>query len=92
MITRILGEGQFDVDEDRLSELNVLDEALQAAIDSGQEAAFDTSLRALLDAARRFGTPLPETTLTGSELVLPAQDSTLEQVRALLGDEGLIPG
>jgi hypothetical protein len=92
MIARILGEGQFDLDETRLSELNMLDEAVQAAIDSGQEAAFDSALRALLDAARRFGTPVPENTLTGSELVLPAEDSTLEQVRALLGDEGLIPG
>jgi len=25
-------------------------------------------------------------------LVLPGSDSTLEEVRALLGDEGLIPG
>jgi hypothetical protein len=92
VIARILGEGQYEIDDAHLGELNDLDAAVQDAVDAGDEPAFATALRALLDAARRLGTPLPDTALTPSDLVLPDQHTTLPQVRALLSDEGLIPG
>jgi hypothetical protein len=91
MIVRILGEGQFTITGEHLDELNLLDTQLQTA-DDDDGAAFTAALRALRDAVRRAGSPLPADTLVASELVLPAQDTGLEQVRALLEGEGLIPG
>ena len=41
---------------------------------------------------RSLGTPLPDEQITPSDLVLPDADTSLAQVRALLSDEGLIPG
>jgi len=41
---------------------------------------------------RQAGTRVSDDYLGPSDLVLPDPDSTLEEVRALLGDEGLIPG
>jgi hypothetical protein len=49
-------------------------------------------MAALLDAVRSAGTPLPADTLKDSDLILPPADATLEEVRDLLTDEGLIPG
>ncbi|MFI6852471.1 hypothetical protein [Streptomyces sp. NPDC050416] len=92
MIIRILGEGQYDITDDQLDELNKPDSALQSAADADDEAAFHTALNSLLDAVRRLGTPLPDNTITPSDLVLPDQDTSLRQVQALLSDEGLIPG
>lgn len=92
MIIRILGEGQYDITNDHLDELNEPDSALQSAADAGDEAAFRTALNSLLDAVRRLGTPLPDDAITPSDLVLPDQDTSLHQVQALLSDEGLIPG
>ncbi|TNC24143.1 PspA-associated protein PspAA [Amycolatopsis alkalitolerans] len=92
MIIRILGQGQYDVAEDRIEELNTLDTELQVAVDAGDTAAFATALRALTGAVRKLGAQLPEDSLVASELVLPGEDSSLEHVRALLSDEGLIPG
>jgi hypothetical protein len=92
MIVRILGEGQFTITGEHLDELNLLDSQLQTAADDDDGAAFTAALRALRDAVRRAGSPLPADTLVASELVLPAQDTGLEQVRALLEGEGLIPG
>lgn len=92
MIVRILTEGQWDVPDDRLDELNKLDGTVEAAVDSGDEQSFSQSLGALLDAVRRTGTPLPEDTLVDSDLILPPSDATLEEVRELLEDDGLIPG
>jgi PspA-Associated protein len=92
MIVRIMGEGQFEVSEERVEELNRLDQELQKAVDDGDEDAFGTALQGLLASVRTAGSALPEDYLGPSELVLPSPDSTIEEVRAVLGEEGLIPG
>jgi hypothetical protein len=92
MIVRILGEGQFSVSDGVLDRLNDLDEAVVAAIESGDHEGFHRSLQSLLGAVRTAGTAVPADHLAPSDLVLPGSDSTLEEVRALLSEEGLIPG
>lgn len=92
MIIRILGEGQFDVAEHTVEALNGIDSQLQSAVDASDELAFRKSLADLLALVREVGERVPDDYLGPSELVLPAAESTLEEVRALLGDEGLIPG
>lgn len=92
MIVRILGEGQYDVADDQIDELNVLDDRLMSAVESDDEAAFSRALHALLGAVRRPGSPVAENALVASELVLPDADTDLALVRSLLSDEGLIPG
>ncbi|MEU9669132.1 MULTISPECIES: PspA-associated protein PspAA [Streptomyces] len=92
MIMRILGEGQYEITDEHLDRLNELDAPLQSAADAGDETAFASALSALLDAVRSLGTPLPDETITPSDLVLPDEETSLTQVRALLTDEGLIPG
>jgi hypothetical protein len=92
MIVRILGEGQFDVPDGELDALNVLDDRLVAAIDADDEAGFRTAVAALLGRVRDLGSTPPADSLVPSDLVLPAADATLAEVRGLLGDEGLVPG
>jgi hypothetical protein len=92
VIVRILGEGQLDVADGELDSLNALDDAVQAAVDGGDDEQFAESLRALLDRVRQVGTPVPDDAIVPSDLVLPSADATLVEVRELLGDEGLIPG
>lgn len=92
MIVRIMGEGQVELADDHFTELNKLDDELLAEMESGDEAGFRRTLAALLDAVRRLGTPLPDDALEPSELILPAADATLAEVRDMLSDDGLIPG
>jgi hypothetical protein len=92
MIVRIGGEGQFEVPDEHLGELNRLDDDLAKAVDAGDEAQFKTALEALLASVRTVGRELPADFIGPSELVLPSPDSTIEEVREVLGDEGLIPG
>ncbi|GLZ03452.1 hypothetical protein Acsp03_09190 [Actinomadura sp. NBRC 104412] len=91
MIVRIMGEGQLEVAPDDLASLNTLDEELEAAIESGDEATFRTALHGLLDNVRKVGKALPEDSLEPSELILPPADAAMDEVRKMLGDEGLIP-
>jgi hypothetical protein len=92
MIVRILEEGQYEVPDEAVEDLNDLDEQVIAAVDGGNETAFTTTLQALLDRIRSAGSPMPPDYLGPSDLVLPAAEATLSEVRSLLGDEGLIPG
>jgi len=92
MIIRIMGEGQLRLPEGALDELNRLDADLESAVNENDDAAFGAALRALLEAARSLGEALPEDAIEPSDLILPGEGATIEEVRELLTDGGLIPG
>ncbi|QZY28052.1 PspA-associated protein PspAA [Nocardioides coralli] len=92
MIIRILGEGQFDVPEESIDSLNALDDAVEQAVEAGDDEVFAKALGALLDRVRDSAVPHAEGTLDTSDLILPPADASLEEVRDLLSGDGLIPG
>ncbi|AEW93662.1 MULTISPECIES: PspA-associated protein PspAA [Streptomycetaceae] len=92
MIVRIMGEGQVRLADSHLDELNTLDDALLVELEKDDEAGFRRTLGALLEAVRRLGEPLPDDALEPSDLVLPAPDATISEVREMLREDGLIPG
>jgi PspAA-like protein len=91
VIVRIMGEGQFDLPDGALDELNRLDDDLEAACAAGDEATFRQALTALAQGIHDAGSPLPDDYLGPSDLVLPGRDASLSEVSDLLTDEGLIP-
>ncbi|MGW4164900.1 PspA-associated protein PspAA [Streptomyces sp. NPDC004788] len=92
MIVRIMGEGQVRLADSHFAELNRLDDELLEEMEGGDEPSFRRTLAALLDKVRELGEPLPDDALEPSELILPAPDATLAEVRDMLSDDGLIPG
>jgi len=92
VIVRILGEGQLDLSEEALERVNALDEQLDAAVRADDEEAFRSALTALLDGVRAEGRPHRLESLDESDVILPAADTSLAEVREMLGDDGLIPG
>jgi len=92
VILRILGEGQLKMSDEALMELNELDDVLIGAVEKGDEGQFQSALANLVNKARELGKPVEDDYLGPSELILPGADATLDEVRALLSDEGLIPG
>lgn len=92
MIVRILGEGQFEVPESAIEELNRLDDVLMAAVAAAEDTAFRAALAALTRQVRSCGTALPDDALLPSEAILPPSDIDLSELEELLGTDGLIPG
>ena len=92
MIVRVLGEGQYDVPDGHAESLNEHDRLLTDALDRGDEPAFRRALLALIASVRASGTRLADDELVPSDVVLPRDDATIDDVRELLGDEGLVPG
>jgi PspA-Associated protein len=91
MIVRILGEGQFRVDDAATAELQKLDTTPEAAVERNDQQALAAALGQLLEQARR-GTPLPPDSLEPSDVIIPHEDATVAEVRELMTNEGLIPG
>jgi hypothetical protein len=92
VIVRISGEGQFTIDDAATAELNRLDSELEAAVNRNDEAAFTAALHGLLDQVRAQGSALASDTLEPSDLILPPEDASMDEVREMLTEEGLIPG
>jgi hypothetical protein len=91
VIVRLLGEGQYRIDEELRAQLNELDGRAQAAIDADDEPALDEKIDEMWQLVRERGARLPDDDLSPSDLIIPPSDLTLEETRRLFSDEGLIP-
>jgi hypothetical protein len=91
MIVRLMGEGQYRIDDALLSQLNELDNQAQAAMDAEDEPALDDKLDQMWQLVRDRGELLSDDELSASDLIIPPSDLTLEETRKLFSDEGLIP-
>ena len=90
MIVRLMGEGQYRVDDAALERLNEIDDAAAAALEGGDEAGFRAKLEELATAVRA-GERLPDDDLSASDLIVPPTDLSLDEARELFAGEGLIP-
>ena len=91
MIVRLMGEGQFEVGEALVMQLERLDGAAQAALEADDEAALDARLDEMWQVVLAEGTRLPDNDLRSSDTIIPTSDLSLEETRALFSEDGLIP-
>ena len=91
MIVRIMGEGQWRVDETDAAALNELDAAAEAALEAGNEDEFRAKLRELAQLVRDRGSRLDDADLSASDGIVPPDDLSLEEARELFSGDGLIP-
>jgi hypothetical protein len=92
MIVRISNEGQYEVGDGDLDELNELDNAAVVACETSDEQSFHDAFMRLLELVRAKGRPVGDDELIGSDIILPPPDVTLEEAKEEFQGEGLIPG
>jgi hypothetical protein len=91
VIVRLMGEGQYRVDDSLHERLNALDDQATAALEASDEAELDKRLEEMFALVRAEGERLPDDDLSASDVIIPPSDLTLEETRELLSHEGLIP-
>jgi hypothetical protein len=91
VIVRLMGEGQWRVDDAVAARLNELDDEVARAVDDGDEAALWRGLEALAETVRENGERLDDADLSPSDAIIPPEDLSLDEARELLEGEGLIP-
>ena len=87
MIVRILGEGQFELQESQIASLEELDQKLVAALEAGNEPAFHDVLSRLVQEVRTEGKPVAADRFVPSDLTLPHEGASLAELRELLASE-----
>jgi chromosome condensin MukBEF complex kleisin-like MukF subunit len=91
VIVRLMGEGQFEVDEEVAKGLNDLDEQAAQAVETGNGEQLSELLRRMADAVRTNGARVPDDELAASDAIVPPDDLTRDEARQLFEGEGLIP-
>lgn len=86
MIVRILGEGQFEVDDAAAAQLAALDTELDAAVEAGDDTAFKAALTRSVEVVRAGGSPVPNDSLHPAEIILPSSDADVAEVLKLLAE------
>jgi hypothetical protein len=91
VIVRLMGEGQYRIDDGLRDRLNELDDRAAEAMEREDEEELDARLRDMWDLVQSEGDPLPDSELSPSDVLIPPADLTLEETRRLFGESGLIP-
>jgi hypothetical protein len=89
MIVRISGEDQYRLADEQRAGL--IDNAVVAACEGGDEKTFAETFAALLDYVRANGERVADDELAGSDLILPPPDLSLAEAGSEFTGEGLIP-
>jgi PspAA-like protein len=91
VIVRLMGEGQFRVDDDLLEGLSELDDQAGEAVEQGDEESLRRLLGLMAKTVRDRGERLPDSDLSASDAIIPPEDLSLDEAKQLFEGEGLIP-
>ena len=91
MIVRLMGEGQYRLDDGLATPLNELDDQAVAALERDDEPELDRCLDAMWRMVQSQGARLSDDDFSVSDVVIPPSDLTLEESRRLFSEHGLIP-
>ena len=91
MIVRLMGDGQYQVDDSILDGLNELDAQVEQAVQQGDEESLRRLLSTMASSVREHGERLPDDDLSASDAIIPPEDLSLDEAKQLFDGEGLIP-
>jgi PspAA-like protein len=91
VIIRLMGEGQYRIDDGVAKRLEELDNEAVAALERGDEDELDACIDAIWRTVKEQGTLLPDDEIATSDAIVPPSDLTLEETRELFSQDGLIP-
>ncbi len=96
MIVRIMGQGQWEVPEDAMRRLNVLDEMVRQSVEARDGHALAGYLTEMGDYVARVGTPLSGDKVVLSDFIVPHRSASVSEIAEWMqesrADDGLIPG
>jgi hypothetical protein len=94
VIVRILGVGQYRLDDGAVTEVEKADDAVEAAIAAKDDGAFTAALNGLVDTIQKVGDVVGDDEFVPSDVIVPDRDTTLADAAAYHDEDGqgLIPG
>ena len=90
MIVRILGEGQFRLDDKHIGDLNKIDNRIVDHVKKGDQTAFLKDLDKLISTVKDIGEPLDPVDIVQSDLIFPPEDLSFEEAKRVFSGDGII--
>ena len=91
MIIRIMGEGQYRLDDDVRARVNELDNTIVKAVDADDEDAFHVAFEEMLDIIRAEGERVGDNDIESSDVIVPPPDTSMAEAASDFSGDGLIP-
>lgn len=91
MIVRIMGEGQYRLDDDVRGRVNELDNAIVRAVDDDDEDAFHVAFEEMLEVIRTEGARVSDNDIESSDVIVPPPDTSMAEAASDFSGDGLIP-
>jgi hypothetical protein len=92
MIIRILGGGQFRLDDNQINEVNEIDNQIVEHVQKCNMVEFRQDLANLISTVKKLGEPLDPAEIVPSDIILPPEDLSFEEARKVFCGDGLIKG
>lgn len=92
MIIRILGIGQFKLDDRHIESLNKIDNQIVEHVSKGREKEFRADLVRIISMIQEMGAPIDPAEIISSDIIIPPADMTLEEAKQVFSGDGLIKG
>ena len=90
MIIRILGDGQFRLDDSLLDRLNKIDNKIVNHVSQGNKKEYAKDLANLISTVKELAEPLDPVEIISSDIIIPPSDLLFEEARQVFYGEGLI--
>jgi hypothetical protein len=92
-IVRIMGQGQFMVDNKTLKKLNEIDNSIVQLVsdDRSDDTEFRNRLTELTDIVEKNGKQLDPKEIIQSDIILPSPDLSIEEAKRLFKGDGVVP-
>jgi hypothetical protein len=92
-IVRIMGQGQFTVDNETLKKLNEIDDSIVQLVnqDRSDDAEFKKRLIELTNIVEKNGKPLDSKEIIQSDIILPSADLSIDEAKNLFRGDGVVP-
>lgn len=90
MIARILGIGQFKLDDRHLDSLNKVDNEIVEHVSKGNQKEFRKDLAKLISIIKKQGKPLDPAEIIPSDIIVPPEDMSFAEAKSIFSEPGLI--
>ena len=92
MIIRILGEGQYRLDDSLVQRINKIDNRIVDAVSKGKKKEYVLDLANLISTIKELAEPVDPVEILPSDIIIPPSDLSFEEARKVFCDDGLIKG
>ncbi|MDQ3840774.1 MAG: hypothetical protein M3297_16090 [Thermoproteota archaeon] len=93
-IVRIMGQGQFRINEDTVKRINEIDDAIVRILQNkrkGEDQEYRAKITEMVQTIKSKGRKLGDKEIIESDIIVPDTDISIDEAKKVFQGEGIIP-